>query len=294
MEKIRRKAYLLGEKGVESMSLLDDDTIQLGTLHPKKREDVSPASRMPRDQTIECDIQPSDTLHSLALKYNIPLAELKRVNNILQESEFFALKRIKIPVKAASLLTDILPGVHAEEKGKAKDNNGWYVVDHHKDSPVAFSSNVSSRLSSGCSSPCSEQEVVAAAGGSPLIAESRDRKKVKKFLKDMDRDLARIKEKQSDLVASSRDLLPGPGNSSTAGLKVMKPVTAISSSKSVQQHASPDSGCTSGSLCCWCFLVSCVVVALFLILTVLVSIDHHASLFVEERNQSHAPSTEDS
>jgi hypothetical protein len=30
-----------------------------------------------------------------------------------------------------------------------------------------------------------------------------------------------------------------------------------------------------------------VVVALFLILTVLVSIDHHASLFVEERNQSH-------
>jgi hypothetical protein len=33
------------------------------------------------------------------------------------------------------------------------------------------------------------------------------------------------------------------------------------------------------------------VVALFLILTVLVSIDHHASLFLEEQNQTHVPAS---
>jgi hypothetical protein len=70
----------------------------------------------------------SDTLHSLSLKYNVQLSELKRVNNILQESEFFALKRIKIPVRPASLLTDILPGVHSEESSQG---NGWYV-DHRQ------------------------------------------------------------------------------------------------------------------------------------------------------------------
>ena len=166
----------------------------------------------------------SDTLHSLALKYNVQLSELKRVNNILQESEFFALKRIKIPVKPASLLHDILPGVHSEENSRG---NGWYV--DHKDSPLAASSNVSSRLSSGYSSPCSEQQEL-------LLPESKDRKKVKKFLKDMDRDLARIKEKQSDLASSLVDL-SGPG---AAALKVTKPVAAISS-KSVE-HLHQDSG----------------------------------------------------
>jgi hypothetical protein len=60
------------------------------------------------------------------LKYNVQLSELKRVNNILQDSEFFALKRIKIPVKPASLLNDILPGIHSEENRR---DNGWYV-DH--------------------------------------------------------------------------------------------------------------------------------------------------------------------
>ena len=51
----------------EKETLLGRDTIVLGNLHPKKRGDWSPA-RSPKDQTIECDIQPSDTLQTLALK----------------------------------------------------------------------------------------------------------------------------------------------------------------------------------------------------------------------------------
>ena len=73
----------------------------------------------PLDQCVEAEVQPGDTLASISLKYNIPVAELKRVNNILAENQFFALKRIKIPVKAASLLTELLPAVH-ESKGEAK------------------------------------------------------------------------------------------------------------------------------------------------------------------------------
>ena len=34
----------------------------------------------------------------------VPIAEIKRVNNILTEQGFFALKRIKIPVKPYSYL----------------------------------------------------------------------------------------------------------------------------------------------------------------------------------------------
>ena len=73
----------------------------------------------PLDQCVEAEVQPGDTLTKISLKYNIPVAELKRVNNIISENQFYALKRIKIPVRAASLLTELLPSVH-QAKGEAK------------------------------------------------------------------------------------------------------------------------------------------------------------------------------
>ena len=73
----------------------------------------------PIDQCVESEVQPGDTLTNISLKYNIPVAELKRVNNILSEQQFYALKRIKIPVRAASLLTELLPDAN-EAKGEAK------------------------------------------------------------------------------------------------------------------------------------------------------------------------------
>ena len=189
----------------EKESLLGTDTMVLGNLHPKKREDWSP-SKAPRDQTIECDIQPSDSLKSLSLKYNIPVSELKRVNNIINEAEFFALKRIKIPVKPTSFLTDLLPGVHSEE---SKNNNGW-LVDSTKGSPNLLSSDFSSRVSSGYSSPYSEPDTDNVRANL-LFHESKDKKKVKRFLKDMDKDLDRIRERQSEIVANelSSDLRSG-------------------------------------------------------------------------------------
>ena len=117
-------------------------------------------------------VQPGDTLASLSLKYNIPIAELKRVNNIVTETHFYALKRMKIPVKTASLLTEMLPSVH-EAKGEAKYDkldfislrndantylsffrleNGWFV----RDVPSPVQSGGTSSLVS--SSPPSESE----------------------------------------------------------------------------------------------------------------------------------------
>ena len=188
----------------ERVNLLGSDTLQLGNLHPKKRGDWSPA-RSPKEQTIECEIQPSDTLQTLSLKYNIPLAELKRVNNIINEAEFYALKRLKIPVKTASFLTDLLPGVHQDER---RNNNGWFL--ESKESPQQVSSAISSHVSSGYSSPCSEAETER-----QLFQESKDTKKVKRFLKDMDKDLDRIKERQSEIASTNP---PSIGN----GLEVRK------------------------------------------------------------------------
>ena len=73
------------------------------------------------DQCVEADIQQGDTLAKVALRYNVPISELKRVNNLLNEAEFHVLTTIKVPTKAASLLTELLPEViiHIKSFGHA-------------------------------------------------------------------------------------------------------------------------------------------------------------------------------
>ena len=109
------------EEEGECKVLLGEQPIKLETLHYKKTED--PGRRRPQDPTIQRDIQHSDSLVSLSIKYKVPIAELKRVNNILTEQGFFALKKIKIPVKPYSLLQpDDIDGSE-----NVRSNNGWLV-----------------------------------------------------------------------------------------------------------------------------------------------------------------------
>ena len=63
------------------------------------------------DSCVEAEIISGDTLAKVALRYNVPISELKRVNNLINEAEFHALKTIKVPAKADSLLTELLPEV---------------------------------------------------------------------------------------------------------------------------------------------------------------------------------------
>ncbi|CAD6198898.1 unnamed protein product [Caenorhabditis auriculariae] len=47
---------------------------------------------------IERKIKNGDTLNKLAIKYQVNVAEIKRVNNLVSEQDFLALSRVKIPV----------------------------------------------------------------------------------------------------------------------------------------------------------------------------------------------------
>jgi len=48
---------------------------------------------------IEREIQPEDTLLSFSIMYNCNVNELKKANNLTTEQDFFALRKIKIPVR---------------------------------------------------------------------------------------------------------------------------------------------------------------------------------------------------
>uniref|UniRef100_A0A4W5M7V2 LysM and putative peptidoglycan-binding domain-containing protein 4 n=1 Tax=Hucho hucho TaxID=62062 RepID=A0A4W5M7V2_9TELE len=66
---------------------------------------------------LERDVLVGDNLNKLALQYGCKVADIKRVNNLIQEQDIFALKSIKIPVKKHSLLTEANTELKEPEPG---------------------------------------------------------------------------------------------------------------------------------------------------------------------------------
>ncbi|XP_051498525.1 lysM and putative peptidoglycan-binding domain-containing protein 3 [Apus apus] len=86
-------------------------------LRPRGREKVRrSASRDRLDDIVLLtkDIQEGDTLNAIALQYCCSVADIKRVNNLINDQDFFALRSVKIPVKKFSVLTE----THVSPKGR--------------------------------------------------------------------------------------------------------------------------------------------------------------------------------
>ncbi|XP_049625106.1 lysM and putative peptidoglycan-binding domain-containing protein 3 [Suncus etruscus] len=94
----------------ESDPLLEEDA-EVYELRPRGKEKVRRSTSKDRlDDIIVLtkDIQEGDTLNAIALQYCCTVADIKRVNNLISDQDFFALRSIKIPVKKFSSLTETL------------------------------------------------------------------------------------------------------------------------------------------------------------------------------------------
>ena len=236
----------------ESESLLggqSDNTHGMEGLHMKKRGGSTSSfnSYKPRDHTMDYNIQTGDTLLSLAFNYNIQVAELKRVNKILIDTEFFALKKIKIPVQPTSLLTEILPGEPPLEQGNFENNNGWKVENKEKTPNKSLVSNIS-LSSEQQSSPGSEADNEGPYSPYTKVG-NKQKKKVKKMLKDVDKDLDCIRMKQAELDNWIKDT------------EDMEQASSMSSSR-VNERAVSDTNYSGLKLACLCafFMVASLVV----------------------------------
>uniref|UniRef100_A0A8C7EBM2 LysM and putative peptidoglycan-binding domain-containing protein 3 n=1 Tax=Nothoprocta perdicaria TaxID=30464 RepID=A0A8C7EBM2_NOTPE len=128
-------------------------------LRPRGREKVRRSTSRDRLDDVVLltkDIQEGDTLNAVALQYCCSVADIKRVNNLLSDQDFFALRSIKIPVKKFSVLTE----THMSPKGRA-----------------ALRAAHSSSEAQGTSSPSDKFSANETAGN---------------FLKEVDRDIEQI------------------------------------------------------------------------------------------------------
>nr|XP_060617753.1 lysM and putative peptidoglycan-binding domain-containing protein 3 [Anolis sagrei ordinatus] len=105
---VESHSYPFGN-GINSDSDVLEDEVEVYELRPRGREKVRRSTSRERLDDIVFitkDIQEGDTLNAIALQYCCSVADIKRVNNLITDQDFFALRAIKIPVKKFSVLTE--------------------------------------------------------------------------------------------------------------------------------------------------------------------------------------------
>lgn len=60
------------------------------------------------------DIQPGDTLHSICLKYACSVNQVKRLNSLINDQDFYGLRRLKLPLGKLALLKDVISSERAQ------------------------------------------------------------------------------------------------------------------------------------------------------------------------------------
>ncbi|KAK7152195.1 hypothetical protein R3I94_008499 [Phoxinus phoxinus] len=101
------QVYMFRHREEEPEASSEDEELNVMELRPRSRESSSQErERVGEMLLLERDISHEDNLSKLALQYGCKVADIKRVNNLFQEQDMYALKSIKIPVKKHSLLTE--------------------------------------------------------------------------------------------------------------------------------------------------------------------------------------------
>ncbi|XP_063337206.1 lysM and putative peptidoglycan-binding domain-containing protein 4 [Pelmatolapia mariae] len=99
------QVYMFRRKTNECAASSDDDE-ELGVMELRPRAFQDQEDRLKNVQLLEREVLADDNLSKLALQYGCKVADIKRVNNLMQEQDLFALKSIKIPVQQHSFLTE--------------------------------------------------------------------------------------------------------------------------------------------------------------------------------------------
>lgn len=101
------QVYMFKRRQNDCATSSDDEELNVLELKPQALAEPK-QDRLKKVELLEREVSDGDNLNKLALQYGCKVADIKRVNNLMQEQDLFALKSIKIPVQKHSLLTETL------------------------------------------------------------------------------------------------------------------------------------------------------------------------------------------
>ncbi|XP_038276593.2 lysM and putative peptidoglycan-binding domain-containing protein 4 [Dermochelys coriacea] len=95
-----------GRSDPDESSEEESDFLELRPRGKEQQKSNSSQERAGDVVLLERELTKDDNLNKLALQYGCKVADIKRVNNFICEQDLYALKSIKIPVKAHGVLTE--------------------------------------------------------------------------------------------------------------------------------------------------------------------------------------------
>ncbi|KAL2094080.1 hypothetical protein ACEWY4_011392 [Coilia grayii] len=114
------QVYMFRGRVADSGGSSEDDELNVMELRPRGRDSEErerERERVGELLLLERDVTQSDNLNKLALQYGCKVADIKRVNNLIQDQDLYALKSIKIPVKKHGILTETNAELREPESG---------------------------------------------------------------------------------------------------------------------------------------------------------------------------------
>lgn len=99
------QVYMFKRRPNESTVSSDEEEFSVMEMRPRVYQEPE-QDRLRNIQLLEREVLDGDNLNKLALQYGCKVADIKRLNNLMQEQDLFALKSIKIPVQKHSFLTE--------------------------------------------------------------------------------------------------------------------------------------------------------------------------------------------
>lgn len=102
------RVYVFGDADVDEEEILNDETETHELQRRNKFRNKTISNKETNTLMIERPILKGETLQKIAVKYSCEVAELKRINNLLKDQDFFALTTIKVPVLKYGLVREEL------------------------------------------------------------------------------------------------------------------------------------------------------------------------------------------
>ena len=134
-----------------------------------------------RYDVIEHNIQPNDTLQGIALRFNCSISQLRFLNHMMSDQDFYVLKVIRIPVIKHGFLTDSTNG--DQQQQQQQDDQRTYFVDDLVDVTQEPSKTLSTKT-----------KVINIGISKYLTNDDDDNENYKKFLNNLCQDLEEIRK----------------------------------------------------------------------------------------------------
>ena len=169
----------------------DSDESTVSSSEPHNRFELKNKRRQsePLSEYISYEVKPDESLRSIALRYGCSVSAIKRINNLISDHEFYALRVIKLPIKKYGILSDVL--VHQiNSQSQTDETTECKIKDREEDRYGTNSrngSNGSLTVNIGISQHLSHTDSDSAF----------------KFLTHMDEDLKKIRQSTKTVIESS-------------------------------------------------------------------------------------------